>query len=87
MVHHDWRKQGWSAPRFGLVSFQFFQKCPHIDLTLAACLSEIEMKFQYGALLVQYSSKNRNRNRNSLNKHFTSKTYGDELVFDQITSK
>ena len=36
-------------------------------------------QFQYGA-----SSKNRNRNRNSLNKHFTSKTYGDELVFDQI---
>ena len=31
-----------------------------------------------------HSSKNRNRNRNSLNKHFTSKTYGDELVFDQI---
>jgi hypothetical protein len=29
-------------------------------------------------------SKNRNRNRNSLNKHFTSKTYGDELFFYQI---
>ena len=49
-------------------------------MTLTSCLAEIEMKFQYGAL----SSKNRNRNRNSLNKHFTSKTYGDELVFDQI---
>ena len=36
-------------------------------------------QFQYGA-----SSKNRNRTRNSLNKHFTIKTYGDELVFDQI---
>ena len=36
-------------------------------------------QFQYGA-----SSKNRNRNRNSLNKLFTTKTYGDELVFDQI---
>ena len=38
-------------------------------------------QFQYGA---STSRKNRNRNRNSLNKHFTSKTYGDELVFDQI---
>ena len=37
------------------------------------------IQYQYGA-----SSKNRNRNRNSLNKHFTSKTYGDELVFYQI---
>ena len=35
---------------FELVSFQFFQKCPNIDLTLTACLLEIEMKFQYGAL-------------------------------------
>ena len=65
------------------VSFQFFQKCPNIDLTLTACLAEIEMKFQYAVpYLVWCTSKN--RNRNSLNKHFTSKTYGDELVFDQI---
>jgi hypothetical protein len=28
---------------FGLVSFQFFQKCPNIDLKFTACLSEIEM--------------------------------------------
>jgi hypothetical protein len=38
------------APGFGLVSFQFFQNCPYIDLTLTSCPSEIEMKFQYGAL-------------------------------------
>ena len=71
MVHHDGRQKlnlvhldlNWSH-----VSFQFFQKCPNIDLTLTSCLAEIEMKFQYGALP---GSKNRNRNRNSLNKHFT----------------
>ena len=40
----------WSPPRFELVSFQFFQKCPNIDLTLTSCLAEIENKFQYGAL-------------------------------------
>jgi hypothetical protein len=50
MVHHDGRSIWWSAPGFGLVSFQFFQKCPNIDLTLTACLAEIEVKFQYGAL-------------------------------------
>ena len=41
-------------------------------------------KLKWNFSMVHYSSKNRNRNRNSLNKHFTSKTYGDELVFDQI---
>jgi hypothetical protein len=64
----------------------------HHDLPLwekfKSCLCECQVisvaegnhfQFQYGAI-----SKNRKRNRNSLNKHFTSKTYGDELVFDQI---
>ena len=50
MVHHDGRQIEFGAPGFELVSFQFFQKCPHIDLTLTACLAEIENKFQYGAL-------------------------------------
>ena len=50
MVHHDGRPPPLSPPGFGLVSFQFFQKCPNIDLTLTACLAEIENKFQYGAL-------------------------------------
>ena len=56
-------------------------------MTLTSCLPEIENKFQFevpGISMVHYSSKNRNRNRNSSNKHFNSKTYGDELVFDQI---
>jgi hypothetical protein len=35
------------APGFELVSFQFFQKCPNIDLTLTSCPAEIENKFQY----------------------------------------
>ena len=50
-------------------------------MTLTACLAEIENKISVPGTT---SSKNRNRNRNSLNKHFTSKTYGDELVFDHI---
>jgi len=50
MVHHDGRPPSWSAAGFELVSFQFFQKCPNIDLTLTSCLAEIENKFQYGAL-------------------------------------
>ena len=81
MVHHDGGSPSCLPPGSELHSFQFIQKCLNIDLTLTSCLAEIENKFQYGALA---TSKNRNRNRNSLNKHFTSKTYGDELVFDQI---
>jgi hypothetical protein len=50
MVHHDGRSIWWNAPGFELVSFQFFQKYPNIDLTLTSCLPEIENKFQYGAL-------------------------------------
>ena len=43
-------------------------------------------EFQYST--VWCTSKNRNRNRNSLNKHFTSKTYGDELwFFTKLISK
>ena len=36
----------WSAAGFEFHSFQFFQKCPNIDLTLTSCLAEIENKFQ-----------------------------------------
>ena len=50
MVHHDGRQIEFSSAGLELVSFQFFQKCPNIDLTLTSCLAEIEMKFQYGAL-------------------------------------
>ena len=50
MVHHEGGRTKLSAAGFELVSFQFFQKCPNIDLTLISCLLEIEMKFQYGAL-------------------------------------
>ncbi len=50
MVHHEGGRPEFSPPGFGLVSFQFFQKCPNIDLALTSCQSEIEMKFQYGAL-------------------------------------
>jgi hypothetical protein len=52
MVHHDGRRPEFSAAGFELVSFQFFQKCPNIDLTLTSCLAEIENKFQYGALSI-----------------------------------
>jgi hypothetical protein len=44
MVHHDGRQTELSPPGFELVSFQFFQKCPNIDLTLTACPAEIENK-------------------------------------------
>ena len=50
MVHHDGEPPSCIAAGFELVSLQFFQKCPHIDLTLTSCLVEIENKFQYGAL-------------------------------------
>ena len=53
MVHHDGGPPSCVAAGFELVSFQFFQKCPNIDLTLTTCLSEIEMNFstvQYDAL-------------------------------------
>jgi hypothetical protein len=50
MVHHEGGRPELSPPGFELVSFQFFQKCPNIDLTLTSCLAEIENKFQYGAL-------------------------------------
>jgi hypothetical protein len=50
MVHHDGRRTKLSAAGFEFHSFQFFQKCPNIDLTLTSCLAEIENKFQYGAL-------------------------------------
>jgi hypothetical protein len=42
--HHDGRQIEFGAPGFELVSFQFFQKCPNIDLTLTSCLAEIENK-------------------------------------------
>ena len=51
MVHHDGSWPKGIAPGFELVSFQFFQKLPNIDLTLISCLAEIENKFQYGALV------------------------------------
>jgi hypothetical protein len=44
MVHHDGRQIEFGAPGLELVSFQFFQKCPNIDLTLTSCLAEIENK-------------------------------------------
>ena len=47
MVHHEGGRTKLSAAGFELVSFQFSQKCPNIDLTLTACLPEIEMKIQY----------------------------------------
>ena len=50
MAYHDGRRTKLSAAGFELVSFQFSQKCPNIDLTLTSCLGEIENKFQYGAL-------------------------------------
>jgi hypothetical protein len=50
MVHHDGRRPEFSAAGFEFHSFQFFQKCPNIDLTLTSFLPEIENKFQYGAL-------------------------------------
>ena len=50
MVHHDGRQIEFGAAGFEFHSFQFFQKCPNIDLTLTSCLAEIENKFQYGAL-------------------------------------
>jgi len=50
MVHHDGGPPSCLASGFEFHSFQFFQKCPNIDLTLTSCLPEIENKFQYGAL-------------------------------------
>jgi hypothetical protein len=47
------RRHACIAAGFELVSFQFSQKCPNIDLTLTSCLPEIENKFQYGALPLQ----------------------------------
>jgi hypothetical protein len=44
MVHHDGRQIEFGAAGFESVSFQFFQKCPNIDLTLTSCLAEIENK-------------------------------------------
>jgi hypothetical protein len=44
MVHLDGGRQSFGPPGFELVSFQFFQKCPNIDLTLTSCLAEIENK-------------------------------------------
>ena len=59
MVHHDGGPPSCIAAGFELVSFQFFQKCPNI-----------EMKFQYGAL-----AKTVTVTVTPLNKHFTSKMY------------
>ena len=68
--HHD--SSLWEKFKSGL------GECQVISVVISVAEGN-HFQFQYGA-----SSKNRNRNRNSLNKHFTSKTYGDELVFDQI---
>ena len=45
MVHHDEGSIWWSAAGFEFPSFQFFQKCPNIDLTLTSFLVEIENDF------------------------------------------
>jgi hypothetical protein len=43
-MHHDGRQIEFGPPGFEFLSFQFFQKCPNIDLTLTFCPAEIENK-------------------------------------------